>query len=1187
MRLLAAIFAGLAAISETSWAQPANATTATNAIRIVELQGQVELSPAGATTWVLTQTNQLLFPHDRLRTSTNSRVALRWSDQSIVPFGPSTELEILPPHTSDAQSGLRLIRGILSFFHRDQPSRIRVLTRGAVAGVEGTEFVLEVAAANGTERATLSVIDGRVRFGNDLGSLILTNDQQAVVELGQAPVRTPGFIVNHILQWCFYYPAVLDLADLPLSQEENAQLGDSLAAYRAGDLLGALAKYPAARRPGTDAERVYYAALLLSVGQVEETEQALASLSMTDATARPQRLAAALRQLIAAVKREPQAALTNPELPTELLASSYYEQSRAVRETSLTTALTFAKKAAAQSPQSGFAWARVAELELSFGRNGNALNALDQSLTLAPRHAQALAAKGFLLAAQNRTREALEWFERALAVDAALGNAWLGRGLCRIRRGDATGGREDMLIAAALEPRRAELRSYLGKADAVTGDFPRAAKELQLAQSLDPNDPTAWLYGALLKQQQNQINGAIRDLEKSQALNDNRSVYRSQLLLDQDHAVRSANLASIYQDAGMSEVALREASRAVNYDYANYSAHLFLANSYLALQDPNLVNLRYETARHSEFLLANLLAPVSAGTLSPILSQRESSRLFERDRFGVVSETEYLSRGAWSQSGSQYGTFQNFSYDFEAFYRFDPGQRINNDLEERVLALTLKHQLTPQDSIFLRVQHAAIEGGDLAQRYDPNSASPAYRYKETQAPAVTLGYHHEWSPGNHTIFLVTRLEDTASVTNPTQATLFTIRPDVDPVNLPGVTELVAVNNITMREQLEGKLEIYSGELQQIFQQPKHTTILGGRAQYGHFHTTNLQDDPSAPFSAYFPPPGEPSAQQDFTTPFKRFSIYGYHQWQIVDSLQLIGGLTYDLLSFPENFRYAPISSEEKTVDQVSPKAGLVWTPAKNTALRFAYTRALSGASLDQSQQLEPAQVAGFVQSFRSLIPESVAGPNAGARFETYGLSLEQKFDSGTFLGILGEFLRSDVSRLLGAFDGLPDQFDFAIPSGLRQDLDYQEQSLLFTANQLLNQEWSFGARYRLSRADLKQDLVDVPDFLPFGSIEPRQRFESLLHHLGVFAIYNHPCGFFAKVEAEWYRQTHTGFTPGESLEDFWQFNLFAGYRFPRRKAEAAIGLLNLTDQDYRLSPLSYVNELPRERTLALWLRFNF
>ena len=201
------------------------------------------------------QTNQVLHPFDRLRTGANSRMALLWSDRSVVSFGALTELEVLPPDSSDAQCGLHLLRGIVSFFHRDEPGRIRVITRGAVAGVEGTEFIV---AADETERTTLSVIDGKVRFGNEQAMLLLTNGQQAVVEPGKAPVRTAGFIANNVLQWCFYYPAVIDPDDLPFTPEEQKILGESLQAYRSGDLLVALAKYPAGRLPGSDAERVYY-----------------------------------------------------------------------------------------------------------------------------------------------------------------------------------------------------------------------------------------------------------------------------------------------------------------------------------------------------------------------------------------------------------------------------------------------------------------------------------------------------------------------------------------------------------------------------------------------------------------------------------------------------------------------------------------------------------------------------------------------------------------------------------------------------------------------------------------------------------------------------------------------------------------------------------------------------------------
>ena len=1116
------------------------------------------------------QTNQILHPFDRLRTGANSRVALRWSDQSVIAFGASTELEVLPPHSPGDQCGLHLIRGIFSFFHRDQPGRIQIITRGAVAGVEGTEFVM---AVDDTEQTTLSVIDGKVRFGNEQSTLVLTNGQQAVIELGQAPVRTAGFIANNILQWCFYYPAVLDPDDLQLTPEEQKILGESLDAYRTGDLLAALKKFPA-QQSSSEAGKIYHAALLLSVGNVSDSEKILSSLS--DNPERNQRLTAALRELIAAVKRQTISPVPNPQLASEFLASSYYEQSRAVRETSLESALNLAKQATINSPNFGFAWERVAELEFSFGHRVNALEALDKSLALAPRNAQALALKGFLLAAQNQTREAIAWFDRALATDPALGNAWLGRGLCRIRRGDATGGREDLLVAATLEPQRAGLRNYLGKAYSNAGDFAHAAKELELAKKLDPNDPTAWLYSALLNQQKNLINDAIHDLEKSEALNDNRSVYRSQLLLDQDQAVRSANLAMIYKDAGMTDMSLHEAARAVNYDYANYSAHLFLANSYNNLRDPNDINLRYETPAENEYLLANLLAPVSAGPLSPVISQGEYSSLFARDGFGVVSSTEYLSRGAWTQSGAQFGVFGDFSYDFEALYHSDPGQRANDDIQQRQLSLTLKQQLTAQDSVYFNIQQYEANFGDVAQYYNQNMANRDFRVNESQDPNISLGFNHEWSPGVHTLFLATRLEDTASFTNPTAPTLLTFT--------PGGLPPTSVQGLTMQEHYVNRLTLYSGELQQIWETAEHTTIIGGRVQYGQFDTDTLQDMPSTLTGAF----ATPAAQQDVDTEFTRFSVYGYHQWQIFEPLQLIGGVTYDHITFPENFRTAPVSGNETTKDQISPKAGIIWTPLAGTTARFAYTRSLSGATIDQSWQLEPSQVAGFIQNYRSVIPESIAGGNAGATFDTYDLSLEQKFSTGTYLSVAGQILDSSVDRVDGAFD-----YNFfnppAVPSGLKENLDYSEKSLLFTANQLLGKQWAVGAQYRVSEAVLNDNYVNVPSSLLGGFVNftPRTRTEGTLNQLTLSANYNHPCGFFAEGEALWFGQSNAGYTPAEPGDDFWQFNAFAGWRSPRRRMELTLGLLNIAGQDYKLNPLNVYNELPRSRTLMVRLQFNF
>jgi hypothetical protein len=70
-------------------------------------------------------------------------------------------------------------------------------------------------------------------------------------------------------------------------------------------------------------------------------------------------------------------------------------------------------------------------------------------------------------------------------------------------------------------------------------------------------------------------------------------------------------------------------------------------------------------------------------------------------------------------------------------------------------------------------------------------------------------------------------------------------------------------------------------------------------------------------------------------------------------------------------------------------------------------------------------------------------------------------------------------------------------------------------------------------------------------------------------------------------QSNMGYTPDRPGDDFWQFNVEAGYRFFRRHVEVRLALLNLTGQDYRHKPLNLTTELPRERTLAASLRFNF
>jgi Tfp pilus assembly protein PilF len=1145
-------------------------SSATNVI--ISVEGRVEVFVLGSKNWATATNGQFLGSGYRLRTGADGRAMVRLSNLSVLKVGERMEYEFEPSRAPGGRSTLSLQRGAAYFFSRDKPREIEIRTPIATGAIRGTEF--EVAVGD-DGRTRLTMIDGEVELGNDLGTVTLRGGDQGVVEVGRAPVKTSILNAINIIQWTLYYPAVLDPSELELSGDEQAALAESLKSYRAGNLVDALNLYPEGREPKSPDETVYYCELLLSAGLVEQTEKRLNA--MAGPSGRSIALAEALRQMVASVKRTAWVG-PSPESASEWIASSYYAQSQA----RLPEALAAARKAVERSPGFGFGWERVAEMEFSFGRIGAARQALDRSLALAPLNAQAVALKGFLFSAENRIAQAETVFDQAIGLDGSLANAWLGRGLCRIRRGKNEAGREDLETAAALEPNRAVLRSYLGKAFSQTGDEARADHELVLAHQFDPNDPTSWLYSALLHQQQNHINEAIRDLEKSELLNNNRRVYRSWLLLDQDAAVRGANLAAIYRDAGMNDVSVREATRAVNADYGNYSAHLFLANSYNELRDPNQINLRYETPWLTEYLIANLLAPVGAGTLSQTVSQQDYSKLFARDGFGVASSTEYFSRGRWVQAGAQYGTFGNSGYAVDTLYRSDNGWRPNNDQQQLTISMQIKQQVTPSDTIFLQMLYYDASAGDLTPYYDQSQAHLALRTKEKQEPLLLAGYHHEWAPGIHTLLLAGRFQDTFNVTDTNQAVLLLARNSTN-----GVIAVPTPFLPTSSLDYESKLEIYSVEAQQIFELENHTLVVGGRYQTGTFDTraalgpstpTLLASTTRTTTVAFATSP----LSQKISPDFERVTGYAYYYWRIFEPLLLDGGVACDYLKLPSNFRDVPVSSGEDSERRVSPKAGFTWTPCSDSTVRFGYTRSLGGVSFDQSVRLEPSQVAGFNQAFRSLMPESVVGSAAGARFETFGLAFEQKFKTGTYLGIEGSLQNSYLARTIGSVSlNFPPTF---VATGTPERLDYAEKNLLVTLNQLLGDSWSVGARYWLSRAELVTRFPEIPATV---SSAGKSRTEATLHQLGLFGLFNHGSGFFARGEALWNMQSNDDYTPALAGDDFWQLNLYGGYRFWQRHAQVQLGVINLTHRDYRLNPLNVYSELPRGREFTASLQFNF
>ena len=732
-------FAGLVslgtAITYTASARAEDPTRGGQRSILLAKKNQVESARASqGNAWSAAQVGQELAIHDRLRTGDLSQASVRLTNLSVLQIDELTTIEILAPRGPAVDKPvLDLKAGQIYFFSRDKTREIELQTPVATGALRGTEFNLLVGAGG---RTVLTMLDGEVELRNALGSVVVRSGEQGLVEPGHAPTKTAVINATNIIQWCLYYPGLLDADGLHLDPD----LGASVAAYREGDLLQALKLYPRGRSPANADERTYRASLLLAVGRVGEAEAIIGSDS---------RNAEALRQLIAAVKFQEYRRKGPPISAADWLAESYYRQSRS----DLVGALVAAQEATARAPRFGFAWVRVAELQFSFGRVREASDALSQGRLLSPRNAQAVALAGYLASAANLIGQAAREFDEAIAIDGFLGNAWLGRGLCEIRRGNAVAGRKDLQVAAAMEPNRALLHSYLAKAFSNAGNNSTATRELTRARAIDPNDPTAPLYSALVAEQEHRYNEAIDDLGESLKLNNNRRIYRSTFLLDEDRAVRNANLASIYQENGLPELSLRVASRAVNDDYANASAHLFLANSYNALRDPRRILLRYDTPFFNELLLANLLSPVGGGPLGQYVSNQEYSKLFEQDGFGLSTNTVYLSTGQVLELGSQYGQFGNFSYSIDVDYESDPGVRPNNHLDRLEVYTQAKYQLGLQDSIFVQTKFQDNRNGDVFQYYDQNSANRSSAFQEKQIPLGFIGYHHEWAPGVHTLLL--------------------------------------------------------------------------------------------------------------------------------------------------------------------------------------------------------------------------------------------------------------------------------------------------------------------------------------------------------------------------------------------------------------------------------------------------
>ena len=885
----------------------------------VSVQGEVKTRRGDAADWKPVRRKDAFCPGDTVRVMELSRADLLLINETTLRLDQNTEIAFTGPER-EKDFWLEVLLGGAYFLSRT-PRSFKVHTPFVNAGVEGTEFFLGVER----ERTHMTVFEGRVTAENDAGKVTLAGGQSAVAEAGRAPILRIVARPRDAVQWILFYPSVVET------------------------------------RPGGPSDWRDRAAALLAVGRIEEAraeiDEALkAAPGNADALSLLSVVAVAQNEKGRALELAKKAVEADPASAAARIALSYAQQA----DFDLEGSLFSLREAVISEPGNALARARLSELLLSFGRLDEALDEAKKAAVQNPDIARTQTVLGFAYLGQGKTKDSRIAFEKAIDLDQADPLPRLGLGLATIRDGDVADGRTEIEIAASLDSNNSLIRSYLGKAYYEEKRGKTASTQFAMAKELDPNDPTPYFYDAILKQTLNRPVEALHDLQKSISLNDNRAVYRSRLLLDEDLAARSASLGRIYSDLGFQQLALVEGWKSVNTDPANHSAHRFLADSYSALP-------RHEIARVSELLQSQLLQPININPVQPSLAQsklfilegsgpsassfNEFNPLFYRNRLALQVSGVAGNNNTLGEEVVHSVVADRVSYSIGQFHFETEGFRPNNALDEDIYDLFVQGNISHKTSVQAEFRAADVEKGDLILNFDPGSFSPDLR-QDDRVRTVRIGVHHAISPGSDIIGSVAYQKWETKVR-------FSI-------NFPGAPPL----GFAFDENNEDHSG--SGELQHLFRSDRIQVVSGA----GHFRVDRETRNETV---IQPPPPALPSTGTSTTETDIRHSIlYLYSQIHRPKNVTFTVGASGDF------YRNDSLGGR----NQLNPKLGATWTPVPSTTVRAAVFRTLK-RSLVNDQTLEPTQVAGFNQFFDDA---------EGTRSWRYGVAVDHAFSGNLYGG---------------------------------------------------------------------------------------------------------------------------------------------------------------------------------------------
>jgi len=1139
--------------------------------KIVLIQGHVDSALAAAQDrWNPAQLFQPLYVSDRVRTLTASRSAILLIDETQVKLNAGAVLTVQQIKTTAGTSTtLNLLAGEGWFRTKNPSSNLTVRTPRAAAAIRGTEINIVVRNTDDV----LTVSEGVVEFSNDTGSIVVNAGEEATATPGQPPTKRTLLNPEDAVQWVLYYPTRIAWHDLPLSSLTGGS-ASGFERLRTGDAVGALAAFQpsiaadpwarvgsaiAARQLGdaTQARTLLSEAAFSGDVEIERrTELAAAALATGDAAGARTELQDLLSTAPTALR--PLVMLSEIELTQNRPEEAARLAQRAVDAHPDSVA---AHVAAAEAAQAAFDLDRARlELDAAIAIDGSDLRALvdrarirfgvgdtagaridaDRAAGVSPTDASLRSLLGFIEVASGRLDAARAHFDAAIGSDPALGEPHLGLGLVDFRSGIYDNGLLELLTATLLEPKVSLFQSYLGKAYYQLRRFPEGLAALASAKRLDPRDPTPWLYTSFFLRDLNRHVDALDELRHAIALNDNRAVYRSRLLLDRDLATKNVSLAKVYNQLGFDAWGAYEAVNSLNADLSNASAHLFMGDTYGRLPDRT-------QALSSELDQYFVYAPVNLNSFNNF---SEYTSLFERplkqltltQGIGDRGQTETVVR-------TQSGNSRLAHTAFVDYQRRDSVRPLESDYRVQGTAF-MKFAFGPSSDLFATLtgvkqdkgkdNDSVVSIGEFPYQVslDQVVEHPDPTFTELREIAsATVGYKQFWTPASALTVKADASHRSTTFEDPDAS--FAVCPDT--LGFADLSPLFAHSDSRFSLPFDG----VSLQAQQASRLRRHQVLIGGdytrrqkRFRCHDFVTSTVYS-------------GSLTADEDLTATETTAGAWVRDDIEIAPRLHATVGARY-----VDGHYGDPHHENDDDFHRLNPYGGVSLRISPTVTVHAAAFRNTNSDFLSSS--LAPPTVASFVLE-RNELPTS--------KRDEAGVAVQSAWRR-TFVEVRA-FARKSVAPAFQVTKNDPNPVfaeyaDFLTPP----DADFKAQGISAFFNQILTRRFGIFADEQFVRRDAA--LVNRNDNL-----------------IRVGASFTHPAGITARIATRLFSQRFLD-TPVQGLPEdtFVLSDAELNYEFARKHGLLTWSVTNLGNNGFRtiIEDLAVESPLPY-RTMTLSLRW--